>query len=136
MHRRVMLGQDHVGAALQDLKLAGHGAGCPAQVGRGDHVEHGRRRGGDLDAERAEWADPPAPPSIDRHLAAHHQVVTRADQAACRGHRRCPTSDHARQPTDCAAVRAPRHASRQPRLRNWRRQLTAQPPDEHPGSGT
>ncbi len=40
VHWRVMLGQDHAGAALRYLKLAGHGAGCPAQAGRGDHVEH------------------------------------------------------------------------------------------------
>ena len=50
VHRRVMPGQHHAGAALQDAELAGQGAGSPVQAGRGDHVEHDRGR--DLNAER------------------------------------------------------------------------------------
>jgi len=57
-----VLGQDHVRPALEDPEFAGHRPGRAAQVGRGDHVEHGGGRGGDLDAERAERADPAAQP--------------------------------------------------------------------------
>ncbi|MGI8449026.1 MAG: FAD-dependent oxidoreductase [Streptosporangiaceae bacterium] len=99
VHRRVMLGQDHVGAALEDLELARHGAGGAAQVGRGDHIEHGGWRSRDLDAEGAEGTDPAAPAGVDRQLAGDNQVITQPCQASCRCHRRCAASDHARQPT-------------------------------------
>ena len=94
-----MLCQDHVGAALEDLELAGHGPRCASQVGSGDHIEHGGWRGRDLDAERAEGTYPAAPARVDRQLAADHEVITQACQAPRRRHRRRAVSDHARQPT-------------------------------------
>lgn len=69
VHRRAVLSEHHFLSPLDHPQVGGHGAGGPAQVRRGDHVEHGGGRGGDLDAERAERADPPAPASVDRQLA-------------------------------------------------------------------
>ena len=57
--------------AFEHGDLLGDGAGLPAQVRLGEHIEHDLARGRDLDVERAERAQAPAYAEVDRDSAGH-----------------------------------------------------------------
>ncbi len=67
--------EDHVGAALPDLEFVGERVRRAPEVGGGDHIEDGLRRGPDLLHERAERLEPPTGAEIERQRAAREEPV-------------------------------------------------------------